>query len=60
MFYSKKNGNKWLLLTSALLGGFALGFTYKKYAKQINSHIKKLTDRDNGFEDYMTSPEQEP
>lgn len=57
MFYSKKTSNNWFLISSALLGGFALGLTYKKYGKEINNHFKKMTGRNNGYEDYMTSHE---
>ena len=35
-----------------MLGGFALGLSYKKYSPHINGHFSRFTDMDKGYEDY--------
>lgn len=57
MFNSKKSNTNWILLSSAMVGGFALGLSYKKYGSSLQGHIGKLTNRDLNYEDYMTSHE---
>lgn len=58
--FSKKTNNSWLMMSSAMLGGFLLGFSYKKYGKDITNRIGSMTNmtrRKVDYEDYMTSHE---
>lgn len=57
MFNSKKNDRNWFLISSALIGGFALGMSYKKYGRDLHHQIRKVTNRDYEYEDYMSSHE---
>lgn len=61
MFSRRSKNNNWLMMSSAMLGGFLLGFTYKKYGKDITSYIPGLaglTGRKLDYDDgYMTSHE---
>lgn len=57
MFYSRKPNRNWFLLTTAMVGGFALGMSYKKYGSHLHRHIRTLTNKDMDYEDYMNSHE---
>ncbi|KUO66364.1 MAG: hypothetical protein APF84_18240 [Gracilibacter sp. BRH_c7a] len=57
MFHSKKPETNWILLSTAMLGGFALGLSYKKYGSNLHTQIGKLTKRDLEYEDYTSSHE---
>ncbi len=46
-----------MLMSSAVVGGFLLGLTYKKYGKDIRHQIQKITKKDFDYDDYMTSHE---
>lgn len=59
--FSRKTNNSWMMMSSAMLGGFLLGLSYKKYGKEITNRIGSmagnLTRRNSDYEDYMTSHE---
>ncbi|MGI6449308.1 MAG: hypothetical protein ACOX3R_03135 [Desulfitobacteriia bacterium] len=61
MFSKRSNNNNWLMISSALLGGFLLGFSYKKYGKDITGRIQNMahmTRRRYDYDDgYITSHE---
>ncbi len=57
MFHSKKSDTNWILLSTAMVGGFALGLSYKKYGSTLHSQFEKLTKKNFGYEDYMSSHE---
>ncbi len=58
MFYSRKSNTNWFLLTTAMVGGFALGMSYKKYGSHLHGHMKNLSNsRNMDYEDYMSSHE---
>ena len=57
MFYSRKPNRNWFLISTAMVGGFALGMSYKKYGPELQSQIRKLKNRDMRYEDYMSSHE---
>ncbi|HHV63708.1 MAG TPA: hypothetical protein GXX46_01310 [Peptococcaceae bacterium] len=61
MFSRKSHNNNWMMISSALLGGFLLGFSYKKYGKDLVNRIQNIgtfSRRKYDFDDdYMTSHE---
>lgn len=57
MFHSKKTNNSWLLMSSAVVGGFLLGFGYKRYGNEIKNQFHKYTHKESANDDMMTSPE---
>lgn len=60
MFTRKTNDNSnWLMMGSALLGGFLLGMSYKKYGKELRNGIRGLYSRRqlDYDTDYTTSHE---
>lgn len=57
MFHSKKSNNSWLLMSSAVVGGFLLGFGYKRYGKEIINQFHMVTHKKSADDDLMSSPE---
>lgn len=57
MFTRRSNNNSWLMISSAMVGGFLLGMSYKKYGKDIQHRVQKMTKRQLDYDDYMTSHE---
>jgi hypothetical protein len=58
--FSKKSNNSWLVMSSAMAGGFLLGFTYKKYGKEMMYQIQKIKGKKGyDYDDYITSHEPE-
>jgi len=55
--FTRRSNNSWLKMSSAILGGFLLGFSYKKYGKEMEHHIKKITRKPLDYEDYTDSHE---
>lgn len=58
--FSKKSDNSWIMMSSAVVGGFLLGMSYKKYGKDIKHSIQKMTKRSIGYDyddGYTTSHE---
>jgi hypothetical protein len=55
--FTRRSNNNWMLMSSAVVGGFLLGLTYKKYGKDIRHQIQKITKKDFDYDDYMTSHE---
>ncbi|NLP44453.1 MAG: hypothetical protein GX351_07475 [Peptococcaceae bacterium] len=54
MFTRKTDNSNWVMMGSALLGGFLLGMSYKKYGKELRNGIrsfssKKQLDFDTGY-----------
>lgn len=51
--FSRKSNNNWMLMSSAIVGGFLLGVSYKKYSQEIKNGIlhlsKKNLDYDNSY-----------
>lgn len=43
--FTKKSNNNWLKMSSAVLGGFLLGFSYKRYGKGLEHQIRRITKR---------------
>jgi hypothetical protein len=41
--FSKRSKTNWLMTSSAVLGGFLLGFSYKKFGKEISNRIQNMT-----------------
>lgn len=56
MFYSKKSNNHWLLTSSAMVGGFLIGFSYKKYGKDIKHQLHRISNKFD-YDDYSPSDE---
>ncbi|NLI91738.1 MAG: hypothetical protein GX434_05875 [Peptococcaceae bacterium] len=55
--FSRKPNTSWWKVSSAILGGFLVGFSYKKYGREIKQQIRKVTKRQPDYDDYMTSHE---
>lgn len=59
--FQRKNNNNWVMLSSAMLGGFMLGFTYKKYGKNITHRLRSISsltrEKLNYDDGYTTSHE---
>ncbi|UWG99037.1 hypothetical protein LPY66_09700 [Dehalobacter sp. DCM] len=59
MFYSKKSNSSWLLMSSAVVSGFLLGYGYKRYGKEIKNQFEKYTHKHSASDDLMSSPDSE-
>ncbi len=57
MFSRRSNNNSWIMISSAMVGGFLLGLSYKKYGKTIQHRVQKMTKRQLDYDDFMTSHE---
>ena len=59
MFNSRKSNTSWIMMSSAMVGGFLLGLSYNKYGKDIKHRIQRVRSNGNGmiFDDYMNSHE---
>lgn len=60
MFYTRKPKRNWLFLSSAILGGFLLGFSYKNFGKNIKNSLQKMTKgkfADHNYPDYTENME---
>ncbi|AFV02023.1 MAG: hypothetical protein FNP40_11670 [Dehalobacter sp. 4CP] len=58
MLYSKKSDHSLLFMGSAMVGGFLLGCTYKRYGKKIEKHIQKFWQKDSN-DDMFAAHESE-
>jgi len=47
--FTKKSNSSWLMISSAMLGGFLLGVTYKKYGKNLSYHLHNMKDNEMSF-----------
>jgi hypothetical protein len=45
------------MMSSAVIGGFLLGMSYKKYGRDIKQRLQKMSRRQVDYDDYMTSHE---
>ncbi len=59
MFIGRRSKNSnWFLMSSAVVGGFLLGLSYKKYGKDIKQHIHGMGGSCNrNYDDYISSHE---
>lgn len=59
MFFRKSHNKSWMKLSSALLGGFLLGFTYQKYGGHLSHRIRNMIRKNNHFDEYFPDEETE-
>jgi len=57
VFSRRSRHNSWLMMSSAVIGGFLLGMSYKKYGRDIKQRLQKMSRRQVDYDDYMTSHE---
>ncbi|NLL53274.1 MAG: hypothetical protein GX248_11305 [Peptococcaceae bacterium] len=56
--FAKKSNHSWLKIGSAMIGGFLLGISYKKYGKNL-SHRWRNMKGNMDYNDFIPSDEPE-
>ncbi|NLM22024.1 MAG: hypothetical protein GX207_09830 [Peptococcaceae bacterium] len=56
--FAKKSNNNWIKIGSAMIGGFLLGISYKKYGKNLSHHWRNMK-RNMDYNDFIPSDEPE-
>jgi len=58
VFNARRSKNSWFMVGSAVVGGFLLGVSYKKYGKDIKHRIQSMArNSDMFYGDYTNSHE---
>ncbi|RNC28046.1 MAG: hypothetical protein AWM53_01976 [Candidatus Dichloromethanomonas elyunquensis] len=57
--FSRKTNISWWKMSSAVLGGFLLGFSYKKYGREIKHQIRRLGRNQMDYDDFISSHESD-
>jgi len=56
--FARKSNNNWLKVSTAMIGGFLLGFSYKKYGKNLANQWRKIK-RNMDYNDFVSSEDSE-
>jgi len=46
MFKQTKTNNNWVYVSSAMVGGFLLGVSYRKYGSIIKEHVRNMSHKE--------------
>ncbi len=56
--FAKKSNNGWLKISTAMIGGFLLGMSYKKYGKNLSHHWRHIK-KNMSYNDFMPSDDSD-